>query len=105
MPIMTTFGAGGVALITVLALLAGCSREQQDWRSAEAADTSEAYGGFVEQHPDSELAVQARARLAQLAEERDWTQAGQTPPAGPHPGAPARPPRARRAAAAPTPTP
>jgi len=43
MPIMTTFGAGGVALITVLALLAaGCSREQQDWRSAEAADTSEA---------------------------------------------------------------
>src|SRR5882724_11960764 len=78
MPIMTTFGAGGVALITVLALLAGCSREQQDWRSAEAADTSEAYGGFVEQHPDSELAVQARARLAQLAEERDWTQAGKT---------------------------
>src|SRR3979490_2245781 len=64
MPIMTTFGAGAVALITVLALLAaGCSREQQDWRSAEAADTSEAYGGFVEQHPDSELAVQARARL------------------------------------------
>jgi len=77
MPIMTTFGAGGVALITVLALLAaGCSREQQDWRSAEAADTSEAYGRFVEQHPDSELAVQARARLARLAEERDWTQAG-----------------------------
>ncbi len=75
---MTTFGAGGVALITVLALLAaGCSREQQDWRSAEAADTSEAYGRFVEQHPDSELAVQARARLAQLAEERDWAQAGE----------------------------
>lgn len=74
---MTTFGAGGVALITVLALLAaGCGREQQDWRSAEAADTSEAYGRFIEQHPDSELAVQARARLAQLAEERDWTQAG-----------------------------
>jgi cell division septation protein DedD len=77
MPIMTTFGAGRVALITVLALLAaGCSREQQDWRSAEAADTSEAYGRFVEQHPDSELAVQARARVAQLAEERDWAQAG-----------------------------
>jgi len=77
MPIMTTFGPRGVALITVLALLAaGCGREQQDWRSAEAADTSEAYGRFVEQHPDSELAVQARARLAQLSEERDWTQAG-----------------------------
>jgi cell division septation protein DedD len=77
MPIMTTFGAGRVALITVLGLLAvGCSLEQQDWRSAEAADTREAYGRFVEQHPDSELAVQARARIAQLAEERDWVEAG-----------------------------
>jgi len=74
---MITFHAGRVALIAVLAALAaGCSREQQDWRSAEAADTSEAYGRFVEQHPDSELAAQARVRLAQLAEERDWTQAG-----------------------------
>jgi cell division septation protein DedD len=77
MPMMLTFHAGRVALIAVLATLAaGCSREQQDWRSAEAADTSEAYGRFVEQHPDSELAAQARVRLAQLAEERDWAQAG-----------------------------
>ena len=75
---MITFHAGRVALIAVLATLAaGCSREQQDWRSAEAADTHEAYGRFVEQHPDSELAAQARVRLAQLAEERDWVQAGQ----------------------------
>jgi len=74
---MITFHAGRVALIAVLATLAaGCSREQQDWRSAEAADTSEAYGRFVEQHPDSELAAQGRTRLAQLAEERDWAQAG-----------------------------
>ena len=73
---MITFHAGRLALIAVLATLAaGCSREQQDWRSAEAADTSEAYGRFVEQHPDSELAAQARVRLAQLAEERDWAQA------------------------------
>jgi len=74
---MITFRAGRVALIALLATLAaGCSREQQDWRSAEAADTHEAYGRFVEQHPDSELAAQARVRLAQLAEERDWAQAG-----------------------------
>ena len=74
---MITFHAGRLALIAVLATLAaGCSREQQDWRSAEAADTSEAYGRFVEQHPDSELAAQARVRLAQLGEERDWAQAG-----------------------------
>jgi SPOR domain len=77
MPIMITFRTGRVALIAVLAVLAtGCSREQQDWRSAEAADTSEAYGRFVEQHPDSELAVRARERLAQIEEERDWAEAG-----------------------------
>src|ERR1700726_5285672 len=77
MPMMITFHAGRLALIAVLATLAaGCSREQQDWRSAEAADTHEAYGRFVEQHPDSELAAQARVRLAQLAEKRDWAQAG-----------------------------
>jgi hypothetical protein len=76
MPIMTTFRTGKIALIALLAALsAGCSREQQDWRSAEAADTSEAYGRFVEQHPDSELAVRARERLAQLEEERDWSDA------------------------------
>ena len=74
---MITFRTGRVALIVVLAaLMAGCSREQQDWRSAEAADTSEAYGRFVEQHPDSELAARARERLAQLEEERDWADAG-----------------------------
>jgi cell division protein FtsN len=80
MPIMITFRsgrAGRVALIALLATVAaGCSREQQDWRSAEAADTREAYGRFVELHPDSELATQARTRLTQLAEERDWAQAG-----------------------------
>jgi cell division septation protein DedD len=83
MPIMITFRTGRVALIALLAVLAvltvlatGCSREQQDWRSAESADTSEAYGRFVEQHPDSELAVRARERLAQLEEERNWAEAG-----------------------------
>ncbi len=74
---MITFRAGRVALITLLGIAcAACSREQQDWRSAESADTSEAYGRFLEQHADSELATQARARIAQLAEQRDWQHAG-----------------------------
>ncbi len=59
----------------LLSLAAGCSREQQDWRSAEGADTSEAYARFLEQHADSELARQARLRIAQLQEERDWSHA------------------------------
>src|SRR5882762_8878931 len=66
MPPMITFRAARVALtVTLLCAMAACSREQQDWRSAEAADTIEAYGQFLERHPDSELATQARARLAQ----------------------------------------
>jgi cell division protein FtsN len=73
MPTMVTFQAGRVALVTLLAGLAvACSGEQQDWRSAESADTSEAWGRFLEQHPDSELAGQARARVVQLDAKRDW---------------------------------
>ncbi len=70
---MITFCAARTTLLAaVLLLAAGCSREQQDWRSAEGADTSEAFAHFLEQHPASELAKQARLRIAQLGEESDW---------------------------------
>jgi hypothetical protein len=79
MPTMVTFQGGSVARVALLAALAalaaGCSREQQDWHSAESAATSEAYGVFIEQHPDSELTKQAQARIAQFAEDRDWQRA------------------------------
>jgi cell division septation protein DedD len=76
MPTMVTFQAGRVVLVTALVgLAAACSGEQQDWRSAQSADTSEAWGRFIEQHPDSELVGQARARIAQLEEQRDWQHA------------------------------
>jgi len=73
---MVTFQAGRIALLAVLlGLAAACSREQQDWRAAEGADTSEAWQRFLEQHPESELVPQARARIAQIAEQRDWERA------------------------------
>ena len=76
---MVTFQAGRIALVAVLVCLAAsCSREQQDWRAAEGADTTEAWQRFVEQHPDSELVPQARARIAQIAEQRDWQRADRT---------------------------
>lgn len=63
-------------LILMLALVcAGCSREKDDWKTAQAADTTEAYQEFMRQHPDSELGVQAQARVKQLSEDRDWQQA------------------------------
>jgi len=67
-----------VAGVMVLVLLTGCSRERLDWKSAEAADTVEAYDNFIKRHPDSELATQARARVAQLQEDRDWQRASTT---------------------------
>lgn len=74
---MITVRAGNGAIgICLLMLMAGCSREQQDWRSAEAADTIQGYGHFIQRHPDSELVTQARTRVAQLGEDRDWQHAG-----------------------------
>jgi hypothetical protein len=58
-----------------LLALSACSREKSDWRSAQAADTSESYQQFIAAHPDSSFAVGARERLAQLAEENDWRSA------------------------------
>jgi cell division septation protein DedD len=59
----------------VLVTASGCSRENQDWRSAQAADTVEGYDDFVAKHPQSEFAGQAKSRVKQLAEERDWERA------------------------------
>jgi hypothetical protein len=72
---MITFRAARVALTAALLTIAGCSGEQQDWRAAEAAGTSEAYQHFLEQHPASELAAKARERVGEFAEDRDWSQA------------------------------
>jgi cell division septation protein DedD len=77
MSMMLTFRAGKLAaLIVSLAVLGACSREQQDWRSAEAADSVEGYGQFLQRHPDSELATEARTRVAQLSEDLEWLRAG-----------------------------
>jgi cell division septation protein DedD len=69
------------ALVTLFAIpllvLAGCSREKSDWRSAQAADSPESYEQFISAHPDSTLVATARERLQQLAEEKDWRAAAE----------------------------
>jgi hypothetical protein len=74
---MLTFRAGKLAALMVsVTMLGACSREQQDWRSAEASDTVSGYDEFLHRHPDSELATEARTRVAQLSEDKEWQTAG-----------------------------
>ena len=57
--------------LVVLVALGGCG-ELQDWRSAQRADTLEAYESFVERYPQSQYVPVAQRRLADLVEQRDW---------------------------------
>src|SRR5688572_12806251 len=63
-------------LVTLFAIpllvLTACSREKSDWRSAQAADSTESYEQFISAHPDSPLVADARERVQQLTEEKDW---------------------------------
>src|ERR1700757_1851834 len=73
MPTMVTFQAGRLVLLALVAgMAAACSQEQQDWRSAESANTTESWQRFLEQHPDSELVNEARNRITQLQVRRDF---------------------------------
>jgi cell division septation protein DedD len=64
---------GLIAMLTAVTIVvAGCSRVGEDWKAAQAADTTEAYQDFLRQHPDSEFGVPAQERVKQLAEDRDW---------------------------------
>ncbi len=60
-----------VALAGAL-MLAGCSHEAADWKSASTADTAEAYQQFLTQHPKSANAAQAQTRIQQIQEDHDW---------------------------------
>lgn len=64
-----------LAVMSCLALLAACSRVASDWKSAQTADTAEAYQQFIREHGDSEFAARAELRVQQLSEESDWKQA------------------------------
>lgn len=76
MPTTITFRAARTVVAALLLTVGGCSGEQQDWRAAEAAGTSEAYQHFLKQYPESELAGKARERLGEFIEDRDWQEAG-----------------------------
>ena len=64
-----------VLAICGLALLQACSRENDDWRAAQAADTVAAYQQFIRAHPASAHAPEADVRATQLLEDEDWRRA------------------------------
>jgi cell division septation protein DedD len=59
------------AVLAALSLL-GCSRESDDWKSAQAADTVAGYEQFLHQYPGSTHVGEANTRVAQLAEDEAW---------------------------------
>ena len=52
--------------------LGGCSRESDDWKSAQAADTVAGYEQFLHQYPGSTHVGEANTRVSQLAEDEAW---------------------------------
>ena len=66
----------GLCLLATLALGA-CSSTQSDWSQANAAHTVAAYEAFLEEHPNTPQAVEARNRIHSLKDEQAWAQAQQ----------------------------
>lgn len=58
-----------------LVTAAACAKSDDAWESAVKTDTPDAYASFLERHPKSEYAEQARARRDALIDERDWNTA------------------------------
>lgn len=70
---MKTHATGWTLIALAGALmLAACSHESADWKSASTSDTAEGYQQFLTQHPKSANAAQARTRIQQLQEDHDW---------------------------------
>ncbi len=65
------------SLMVIAAALGACSNPEGDFRTAEQTNTEAAWQEFLNQHPDSALAGQARLRLDDLREQQDWAKAQQ----------------------------
>ena len=55
-----------------LVTAAACTKTDDAWDTAVQIDTPDAYASFLERHPKSEYAEQARTRRDALIDERDW---------------------------------
>jgi SPOR domain len=64
-----------LGLLLMAAVLGACSNPEDDFRAAAQAGTTVAWREFIQQHPNSALAGQARLRLDDLLEQQDWAKA------------------------------
>ena len=55
-----------VLLLSLLLVTLGCSSDARNYEKAQQANTIEAYQDFVQKHPDSKLADQAKAQVEEL---------------------------------------
>jgi hypothetical protein len=66
-----------VLWITCACALAACSRQEAGWRDARGTDSVFAYETYLEHFPAGAHAEEARARIHELHEEREWARATQ----------------------------
>ena len=66
-----------VLWIACACALAACSRQEVGWRNARGEDSVLAYETYLEQFPVGPHADEARARIRELHEEREWARANQ----------------------------
>ena len=56
--------------------VAGCSRQEADWREAAQAGTVVAYEAYLKRFPAGAHAAEARARIDRLVDDEEWARAG-----------------------------
>ena len=61
--------------LIIVALLAGCSRQEADWGKAQRADTIAAYQQYLDDYPQGLHGKDAQARVGALVDEREWQRA------------------------------
>jgi hypothetical protein len=61
-----------VVILLLAALVLGGCADRREWRSAQSADTIEAYEAYLAQRPQGDYVSPAQRRLAELKEARDW---------------------------------
>ena len=73
----TALPARSVAMLTLVTALAvaGCSRQETAWRSAQSQDTVVAYETYLRDYPAGPHIAAARSRLVVLREQQEWDRA------------------------------